>query len=67
MKQLPNEFIARMKTLLGDEYVEYEKAMSQPPIRAFRVNTDKISTEDFDKINIFSLIDFTLDEWFLED
>lgn len=53
MKQLPNEFITRMKSLLGDEYVDYEKAMSQPPIRAFRVNTDKISTEDFDKINIF--------------
>ncbi len=54
MKQLPNEFVTRMKLLLGDEYAEYEKAMSRPAIRAFRVNTDKISIEDFDRINVFS-------------
>ncbi len=54
MKQLPPEYIARMKTLLGDEYAEYEKALGAPPVKAFRVNTDKISIEDFEIINIFS-------------
>lgn len=54
MKDLPAEYINRMKTLLGDEYGDYEKALLEPPVRAFRVNTDKISLEDFEKINIFS-------------
>ncbi len=54
MKQLPPEYIKRMQTLLGDEYSEYEKAVNMPPVKAFRVNTDKISLEDFSKLNIFS-------------
>ena len=51
MKQLPIEFENRMKTLLGDEYDAFIKAFDEPPVRAFRVNTDKISLEDFEKIN----------------
>lgn len=54
MKQLPTPYIERMKVLLGDEYAEYEKAINMPPVKAFRVNTDKISIEDFSKLNIFS-------------
>lgn len=54
MKTLPEKYVARMKKLLGDEYEGYEKALSEPPVRAFRVNTDKISLEDFEKLNIFS-------------
>lgn len=53
MKQLPLDFIKRMKTLLGDEYAEYEKVINEPPVRAFRVNTNKISISDFEKINPF--------------
>lgn len=53
MKQLPQEFVTRMKTLLGDEYEAYEKAINQPPVKAFRVNTEKISIVDFEKINPF--------------
>lgn len=53
MKQLPVEFENRMKTLLGDEYEDFIKAVDEPPVRAFRVNTDKISLEDFEKINPF--------------
>lgn len=53
MKQLPKEFITRMKALLGDEYDAYEKAINQPPVKAFRVNTEKISIVDFEKINPF--------------
>ena len=53
MKQLPKEFIKRMKALLGNEYSDYEKAVNEQPVRAFRVNTDKISIKDFEKINPF--------------
>ncbi len=54
MKQLPVEFQKRMKTLLGDEYNDFLKSYDEKPVRAFRVNTDKISLSDFEKLNIFS-------------
>ena len=53
MKKLPEEYSVRMKKLLGNEYEEYKKALEAQPVRAFRVNTDKISLSDFEKINIF--------------
>ena len=42
-----------MKSLLKDEYPLYEKAMNEPAQKGFRVNTEKISLEDFEKINPF--------------
>ncbi len=54
MKQLPLEFQERMKNLLGDEYEDFIKSYDEKPQRAFRVNTDKISLEEFEKLNIFS-------------
>ncbi len=54
MKNLPIEFIERMKILLGDEFDNFISAMNAEPTRSFRVNTDKISLEEFEKINIFS-------------
>lgn len=54
MKKLPAEFAERMKSLLGEEFEDYEKSLNEPAVRAFRVNTDKISVADFEKINIFS-------------
>ena len=53
MKNLPIDYVKRMKELLGDEYPLYEKALNEPPVKAIRVNTDKISLEDFEKLNIF--------------
>lgn len=53
MKKLPLEFENRMKTLLGDEFEDFKKSFDEPPVRAFRVNTDKISLEDFEKNNPF--------------
>ncbi len=53
MKKLPQEFTDRMKILLKDDYPLFEKEMNEAPQRAFRVNTDKISVEEFEKINIF--------------
>ena len=54
MKQLPLEFQERMKNLLGAEYDNFINSYCDKPVRAFRVNTDKISLEDFEKLNIFS-------------
>lgn len=50
MINLPEKYKERMKSLLGEDYEAYEKSLSEPPIRAFRVNTDKISVEEFEKI-----------------
>lgn len=55
MKELPLKYKERMKALLGKEFEDYEKALNEAPVRGFRVNTDKISLEDFQKINIFSV------------
>ena len=53
MKDLPLAYKNRMTELLGEEFADYEKALSETPVKGFRVNTDKISLEDFEKINIF--------------
>lgn len=53
MKQLPFEFCERMKSLLGDDYDKFIAALNEPPVKAYRVNTDKISLKDFEKINVF--------------
>ena len=56
MKQLPTAFVSRMRALLGDEgYGRYEKALSEPPSRALRVNTEKISLEEFEAIAPFPI------------
>ena len=54
MINLPTEYAERMKRLLGDEYDSYLKALNEKPVKGFRVNTDKISLEEFQKINEFS-------------
>ena len=54
MKELAREYTERMKKLLGSSFDDYENALNLPPVRAFRVNTDKISVEAFENINVFS-------------
>lgn len=54
MKQLPLDFENRMKNLLGDEFESYKASLEEEPVKSFRVNIDKISLEDFNKINIFN-------------
>ncbi|MBQ9965393.1 MAG: methyltransferase domain-containing protein [Clostridia bacterium] len=54
MRELPKQFEDRMKSLLGEEFEAYFSELQNPPVRAFRVNTDKISLEEFERINIFS-------------
>ena len=54
MKQLPTEYLNRMQNLLGEDFNRYIDELQNPPVKAFRVNTDKISLEEFQKINPFS-------------
>lgn len=54
MKKLPQEYLERMKKILGSGFSLYEASFNEPPVKAFRVNTDKISLADFEKINPFS-------------
>lgn len=53
MKKLDINFVNRMKKLLKDEYNNFESAINAEPVRAFRVNTAKISVEKFANINPF--------------
>ena len=50
MKNLPEKFVTRMKNLEGFDFSAYERALEEAPVKGFRVNTDKISLEEFDKI-----------------
>lgn len=55
MKNLPIEYENRMKKLLGKEFEDYKKALEQSPVRALRVNTDKISVGEFVKVCPFTI------------
>lgn len=52
---LPKLFEDRMKNLLGDEYEEYLQCYSKPHFGGLRVNTLKLSLEEFEKICPFSI------------
>ena len=56
MINLPNEFEEKMKALLGDEFEDYIKCYDEPRYYGLRVNTEKISVEDF--LKVFELSDF---------
>ena len=52
---LPKAFAARMQRLLGSDYADYEEALNQKPVRAIKVNTNKISVSDFERLSTFSI------------
>ncbi|MDD6276678.1 MAG: NOL1/NOP2/sun family putative RNA methylase [Clostridia bacterium] len=47
---LPEKFENRMKEILKGDYEAFKSSYSEKPVRAFRVNTRKISVEDFLKL-----------------
>lgn len=55
LMNLPKEYIDNMTSLLGEEYKEYEACLDKPMFHGIRINTKKISVEDFLEINPFSL------------
>lgn len=52
---LPKAFEERMKRLLKDEYNEYIQCYSRPNFGGLRVNTLKLSPEEFERICPFSI------------
>lgn len=55
MIKLPEKFENKMKELLQDEYDNYLQCYDEPRYYGLRVNTNKISVEDFLKIAPWSL------------
>ena len=55
MFNLPPEFTERMRVQLGESFGEFLKSYELPAQRAIRVNTLKISVENFKKITPFAL------------
>jgi len=54
MKQLPERFCESMRALLGEEYPQYAASLSEKPRTALRVNTGKITLEEWGRRNPFS-------------
>lgn len=55
MSDLPDAFLQRMATLLGDEYPTFLEALQRPPDVGLRVNTLKVSPATFRTLAPFSL------------
>ncbi|MBP5490921.1 MAG: RsmB/NOP family class I SAM-dependent RNA methyltransferase [Lachnospiraceae bacterium] len=54
--QLPQKFVERMKQMLGEEeYRAYEACLEKRARSALRVNTGKLSVEDWKKISPFTM------------
>ncbi|MGN1147512.1 MAG: RsmB/NOP family class I SAM-dependent RNA methyltransferase [Lachnospiraceae bacterium] len=52
---LPEQFLERMQTMLGEDYPAFLESLSGENYRALRVNTRKTTVEDFLKKSPFSL------------
>lgn len=52
---LPQNFMNAMKELLGEEYDSYLESFSKQRVHGLRINTKKISVEEFLKITSFQL------------
>ena len=48
-EKLPKEFVLRMKETLGSDYQKYEEAVNNEPVRGLRVNTNRVSVDEFVK------------------
>ena len=55
MEKLPEKYQEEMKELLKDEYASYLDSLSSIQVNGLRINTNKISVEDFLKISPFRL------------
>lgn len=53
--QLPEKYVNSMKELLADEFDSYMESFNEKRLYGLRVNTAKISVEDFIKICPFHI------------
>ncbi|MGE5123321.1 MAG: RsmB/NOP family class I SAM-dependent RNA methyltransferase [Acidobacteriaceae bacterium] len=54
--ELPGEFLSHMAALLDDEYPAFFASLHESPHSGLRVNTLKLSAEEFKKISPFDLV-----------
>ena len=66
---LPADFKNRMKILLKDNYQSFINSFDDSEVKAIRINTNKISVEDFIKLNPFKIekIPYTSDGFYIEE
>lgn len=55
IQTLPEAFLIRMKEMLGDDYDKFLESYENPRTFGLRVNTSKISCEEFEKIAPFPI------------
>ncbi len=55
MIELPQKFTERMKGVLGESFKVFLSSNDRQAYKAIRVNTLKISVEEFNKISPFAL------------
>lgn len=54
MVWMPEQFLERMKEMLGDEYGEFLASYEKPRTYGLRVNTLKMTPEEFEQLGLFS-------------
>ena len=66
---LPKDFDEKMKKLLKDEYDDYLSSFNNPSVKSLRINTSKISVDDFLSIFPYKLesVPWTSDGFYFED
>lgn len=67
--KLPEEFVKKMQELMGEEFNSYLESYSKPRFYGLRVNTLKISVEEFLKISPFHLtpVPWTTDGFYYQE
>ena len=64
---LPDKYLKTIKEILQDEYDEYIASFSENRIHSLKVNTSKISIEDFEKLFKLERVPWTSDGFYYED
>ena len=64
---LPESYIEKMKSELGNNFEKYLESLIQKPVRGLRVNTRKISVEEFEKLTDLKIekLNFSVDGYLL--
>ena len=55
MNNEQNDFLTKMKKMLGDEFEDFYKSLSEPSQKSLYVNESKIYVEDFKQIINFDI------------
>ena len=55
IQTLPLPFLERMKEMLGDDYNTFLQSYENPRTYGLRINTTKLSCQDFEKLSPFEI------------